>query len=588
MIHKHVPQVTVRLSPDDATEHLRVISIKDVTGKSMIFLANSKREAELLFCGLKLLLECETARLSVRGGVPLNEIGGKLGKNALSPLIARGSVKASSRSTRRHDGSEGGQRSVPRRMKEFLDNKSKYSSFGEPSSESDDSHTEEDKESVANEEADFAKVSERHQVPDGRQWSQLPGRSAMRQMASGNASPRAAPMPQIAPTYLLGKAIFTDIATNISLPLPLAMCRVLFLDSSSPVNKTWEAGRSDADYQHGPWAFAPGSIREFEANSTQSEHHLISRGSMVGSQRIVSYNRKRNRELVRLSETIHVEKDDNQSLVFVVADQMPRRGFSAKARLYLQSFGNESCEARVVTEIRPVGKNLSDQSAVHKAFVLVLDEMRKRYGVEDKGLLSVFLDVYNSISIPGYAAPASPRRPQGSTTSPANKSQASITSFKDVLPSNQVGNSTAPRQLPVSKPPSPRNSAAFTKLPSPTQRSPTREQSIKEKRPSTPSVRTIDSKTVNGLPTKAPQLPTSPPTDDFADFSSFDDIPRNPVTVEVKPLPKIRLDLLPVPREEDEEEDGSVSVGDMKQKKKSKSKHSKSKHKSRRSSRHRS
>jgi hypothetical protein len=72
-------------------------------------------------------------------------------------------------------------------------------------------------------------------------------------------------------------------------------------------------------------------------------------------------------------------------------------------------------------------------------------------------------------------------------------------------------------------------------------------------------VRTIDSKTIS-----------SPKHDEFADFSNFVGPPRNPVTVEVKPLPKIRLDLLPVPREEDEEEDSSISAADAKQKRKSK------------------
>jgi hypothetical protein len=64
---------------------------------------------------------------------------------------------------------------------------------------------------------------------------------------------------------------------------------------------------------------------------------------------------------------------------------MPRRGFSAKARMIIRSFSPQSCEARVVTELRPAGKNLSDQQAVHKAFILVLDEMKMRYGVEGKG-----------------------------------------------------------------------------------------------------------------------------------------------------------------------------------------------------------
>ena len=361
------PSVTIRLSPDDATEHLRVLSISDVTGKSMLFLASSNREAELLFCGLKLLLECETARLSVRGGVPLNKLGGKLGKGALSPVSARGSLKPLSNRRERTD--MGKNRHTSRRgKKEELDDRSKYSSFGEPGTSSDESLTDE----KDSEDSDIAKLSDRHQVPEGKLWSQVPSRNKMRQMAGA------------APTYELGKAICTDIATNISLSLPLAMCRVLFLDSSSPVNKSWESGRADTDYWHGAWAFPPGSVRKFE-RSDISEHQLISRGSMVGASRNISYSRFRNHSQVRLSETITVEQDDERALIFVVTDQMPRRGFSAKARLYLRSFGSQSCEARVVTEIRPVGKNLSDQQAVHKAFVLVIDELKKRYGVEEKG-----------------------------------------------------------------------------------------------------------------------------------------------------------------------------------------------------------
>jgi hypothetical protein len=76
-------------------------------------------------------------------------------------------------------------------------------------------------------------------------------------------------------------------------------------------------------------------------------------------------------------------------------------------------------------------------------------------------------------------------------------------------------------------------------------------------------MRTIDSKT---SPKRPPQQDIN---DEFADFSNFGG-PRNPVTVEVKPLPKIRLDLLPVPREEDEEEDISITATDARQKRKSK------------------
>lgn len=168
--------------------------------------------------------------------------------------------------------------------------------------------------------------------------------------------------------------------------------------------------------------------------------------------------------------------------------------------------------------------------------------------------------------------------------SPSNSSQPSITSFKDVLTGSPRDSSTAPRQLPGNSSPNARTSSI---LPSPSQLSPRRQQqqqrsSQKQERPSTPSLRTIDSKTVGGRPAKAPPQPILDKNDgNFADFSSFDDIPRNPVTVEVKPLPKIRLDLCPVPREEDEEEDSSLSVAGAKQKQKRKSKHSKHKHRQR-------
>jgi hypothetical protein len=351
-------QASVRLSPDDATEHLRVLAINDVTGKSILFLAESNREAELLFCGLKLLLECETVRLSVRGGVPLNKLGGKLGKGALSPASARGSL--TSRFNRRSAGEVNNDRHPPRRAKQDLDDRSKYSSFGEPGTSSDESVSDDENGSFKNK---FC--TEKHSDP----YHTI-------QLASKE--------PQT-PIYELGKAISTDIATNISLPVPLALCRVLFLDSLSPVNKTWETSRSDTDYRHGEWTFPPGSIREFEKDSS-SEYTIVSGGSMVGAKRTISYNRRRNRELVRLSETILVEQDDLiTSLVIVFQDEMPRRGFRAAAYLQLRSFENQSCEARVVTEIRPVGKNLSNQEAVHKAFVLVLDEMSKKYGVEGRG-----------------------------------------------------------------------------------------------------------------------------------------------------------------------------------------------------------
>jgi hypothetical protein len=80
--HTDVP---IQFSSEDKTEHLRVISIQDISGTSLLFLANNFREAELLFCGLKLLLERETARFGVRGGLAITALGGKVAEGAMSP-----------------------------------------------------------------------------------------------------------------------------------------------------------------------------------------------------------------------------------------------------------------------------------------------------------------------------------------------------------------------------------------------------------------------------------------------------------------------------------------------------------------------
>jgi len=546
------PNETVRLSPDDATEHLRLLSINDVTGKSILILAKSNKEAEVLFCGLKLLLECETARLSVRGGVTLNNLGGKQGKGALSPTNARGGLPL--RGNRRNTSEVG---IVPRRGKEDLHDRSKYSSFGDPGTDSDESASQ-------SKAVDTAKQSDGNILP-----------AHTRQLPSSANSQRSRE-PQ-SPMYKLGKSVYTDIATNFSLPLPLDMCRVLFLDSMSPVNKSWEAGRSDTDFTYSEWQFSPGSVREIEQSSC-SEYQLISRDSMVGAQRTVSYNRTRNRELVRLSETIVVEQDDmTAGLVFVVKDEMPRRGFQAKAIVQLHSFGNNTCEARIVTEIKPVGKNLSNQQAVHKAFILVLNEMKKRYGLEEKGLLAVFLDVHHTLPLYGGNSQqtnlAPPPRTSQGPGAPSSKGN-SITSFKDVLSGRN-------KSLPRSKSPRSRtNSSAKPSITPPSILSTPRRPQHSQLRPSTPTMRTISSKTTPIIPKQSLSQQHDFNNNEFAELSNYDNsAPRNPVTVEVKPLPKIRLDLLPVPREEDEEEDSLISK--MNDKQKRKSKHSRHRRKSR-------
>jgi len=93
-------------------------------------------------------------------------------------------------------------------------------------------------------------------------------------------------------------------------------------------------------------------------------------------------------------------------------------------------------------------------------------------------------------------------------------------------------------------------------------------------------MRTISSKTTPIIPKQSLPQQNDFNNNEFAELSNYDNsAPRNPVTVEVKPLPKIRLDLLPVPREEDEEEDSLISK--MNDKQKRKSKHSRHRRKSR-------
>jgi len=546
------PNTAVRLSRDDATEHLRILSVKDVSGKSLIFIADSDIEAELLFCGLKLLLECETERLGVRGGVPINEIGGKLRKDSLTPAAARGASLRSPTASGRHDATK--------RMKDDVRDVSKYSSFGEIGSSSDGDEI----------------LTNKKQVPDEeRDWSQALPSPNHKESVEKVVSPRAHVQMQTneSPKYVLGKEISNDVASNMTLPLPFDLCRLLLLDSASPLNQTWERERGDSDYQHGEWTFPPSSPRVHERGL--SEEQLVSGGSMLDAQRVNSYARSRSREKVALSEVVFVEKDDNQGLVFVIADRAPRRGFSTKARIQVRPYSPHNCAIKIISEIRPVGKDLNNQAAVHKAFVLVLDEMNYRYGIEGKGLLAVFLKVCKSFSASSSQsrAPANSSQTLATQRNPAVTSPtSSITSFKDMMESK---GSPAPKsQYSSDTSSAPRSSSSQQAVPrSPAHKawSSAEAKPVKEK----PSMnKKIDSKALNALNVdevaqRRDDNLQLDEMDDFASFSNFDNIPRNPVTVEVKPLPKIRLDLCPVPREEDEDEDSEAD--DTKHKKKSKS-----------------
>ena len=317
------PNVSVHFNPDDATEHLRVINIDDGNGTTLLFLANNVQEAELLICGLKLLLERETSRLGVRGGVPTNNIS-----------IDQHNI---------HNNSKGN-------MKEPRDESSDDSSSS----------------------GDIQSNVSKPRVPNETKIEQKRPLGVLKQSSIVTSQAR----------YELGKDITETIVANVSLPLPFALCRVLLLDSSSPAIIQWEANRGDKHFEKGKWTFPLGT-RENETYS--AEHQLLSKGSIAGAHRTISFDRRRNGTYIRLSETHVVDSDNADNVSLNIVERLPRRGFAVKVRVHLKLKSPHSCEVAVRTEIRPVGKKLSNQDAVHKAYGMVVDEMNTRYGIGPRG-----------------------------------------------------------------------------------------------------------------------------------------------------------------------------------------------------------
>lgn len=105
----------------------------------------------------------------------------------------------------------------------------------------------------------------------------------------------------------------------------------------------------------------------------------------MGAHRTFSYDRPRNNEVVHLSETHIVDADDEEKVALTISESSPRRGFSIKVRLLIRAVSRESCEVTILAEVRPMGRNMTDQLAVHKAFGLVINEISMRYGLEGKG-----------------------------------------------------------------------------------------------------------------------------------------------------------------------------------------------------------
>eukprot|EP00977_Amphora_coffeiformis_P016746 scaffold5296_cov163-Amphora_coffeaeformis.AAC.1 len=496
------PPVPIRFKGEDKMAHLRVISIQDAAGTSLLFLANNFREAELLVCGLKLLIERETTRLGVRGGMPKSWFGVKKGDPGVSPSAARGFE-------------------LPSKNRMSPARRSGYNSSD-----------------VENEGA--SELGVRAALPDDRKtWGNVPGRQYMRVQAAGleEASKSLGSKEHGVPQYIHGKQLSRELAKNVRLPLPLPLCRVLLLDSTSPVIRKWEHDRGDHNFEKSRWAFPPATPRELEKHT--SEHQLIASGSMCNAHRTISFDRPRYGSLVRLSETHTVEADESSELVLAITERNPRRGFSIKVRVHLHAFKDSSCDATVMADIRPVGKDMSNQAAVHKACLLVVEELKERYGRDSRGLLDGFLSVVDSMadethskksSIPRFLSRTTPASEEKKTDKPGTPSrqkknpakESGLISFADMLRSGR----DSPDPMPVDRP------------------------GASNSRKS--SYETKDGNRLNAKPTTVPR------SDSFEDKKK-PELPKEDVLIEVKPLPKIRLSLMPSPREEDEDDSSSGS-----------------------------
>ena len=498
----------------------RIICIESLDTQ-LVFVGRTIEETRLLFCGLKILLEKETARIGIRGGQQgIKSAAGskKKGGGILSSLKGRNNKILPSSLSKQYYSRKNGSGYASSDIDDTEDNQPYDSSEyyheyggGSPGSSSSQPRPQ--------------------SLPEGwKSWGRVPGRSYMRAQSASTDDGY--------PTYAHGQLLIRDVCKNVLLPLPLPLCRVLLLDSSSPVISKWENDRGDTDFERTPWTFPPATPREME--QFQSEHQLIASGSMCGAHRTISYERYRNGQPILLSETHIVDSDDSEKLAFQVNERLPRRGFSIKVKLLLRGADNgNGCEATVLGEIRPVGKNMSDPAAVHKSLLKVMDELRNRYGTDCVGLLAGFMSVVENM-------------PKDETTSSKLSSSSSSSQWRTSWEEKKVSehNRTSSKKKPLDK----TSVVKFEDVMNADLGA--AEEDVQDYSKFAQERRPSNSTSAKDYKSRSKSKARSAPVDDTFNTSSSD-----PVTIEVKPLPKIRLSLMPSPREEDEEnlkDDGDI------------------------------
>ena len=240
-----------------------------------------------------------------------------------------------------------------------------------------------------NDTSTFRHVRRTRSIDSGQRSSTIdsasPTSDSTRDQIESSSIPASPKLPQHreCPKYIYGQAVKTELLRDVTLPLPLPICRALFLDSTSPIMNRWEAERGDMNYAKNKWSFHPSTNRQIDEFSM--EHQLIANGSMIGGYRTTSFDQIRKGHTVSSAETMLVDADDSRKLEFTISERMPRRGFSVKVHFTVVAVNRESCKVNFDAVLRPMGKKMSNQDAVHKAFVYVSEKLIQRYGVESGG-----------------------------------------------------------------------------------------------------------------------------------------------------------------------------------------------------------
>lgn len=281
-----------------------------------------------------------------------------------------------------------------------------------------------------------------------------------------------------------------------------------------------------------------------------TESQILSSGSMEGGHRTTAFDRIRGKEKIRLSEVMVVDTDNSSRVGISIAERMPRRGFAAKVKLIVSATSNQTCKIDILGEIVPVGKDLSNQGAVHRAYLLLIEELKSRYGTQNGGLLSTLVGIISSF-------PNSRLHADMVVKSPETEKRSPRMSHDEWTDWHHVNSNSSRSQQKIS----------HDNLESQGKRGSAGSQAEQV----TPSMFITNSQDSYEGNTDSNHWAnkkhfTEWGSDDFSDMPkdnyvrSFQSSSQN-ITIDVKPLPKIRLDLMPSPREEDED-NMSASVSD--------------------------